>query len=592
MHETPQPTGAPATRRRWIAVGLVVLTVVTVAALTRLIPGDFLTQRRATSNIERADVHLAAGELDKAKAELRSALQFQPGNAEARRKLAATQLRLGQWELAFLELQSVAQLHPQDTEAWMAMATLMAKSDLLEAPERALDRVLEQSPTRADAHRLRGEIRYRLGRYHGALRDAEAAMARDAKDPAARTLLARATARENGANNPADNDLGPSPAPPKRFRPDSQIDDGNASALLRERWPGRLAQIRLALEMQLRQQNWTEAQRMVDAAREKYGDAAGFAPWLAAIVELARGNTDTAEKHLHEALAAAPGSPIVVVGLAKTWSRKNGAAYAGEELMRLAERDPSFAFVRYMAARAYLDARNPDQAEAALKRGLILQPDSAVPYRHLAEYYLGLDQAPEALAISQQGVDRFPTDTGLQMTLAQIHFRLGKTSEAVRVYEVVRSKRPDLDLIDYELVRVLVSKDKDKASWERAAQIARPLQNDRPSDPLLLDTLGWMYVRSGDIGRARELLESAVKGAPEEPAVRFHLATVDARENRLDSARRHLQSALDSNRMFDERVDALRLLREIGGADDSQRTPREGSPQGKSSALPGGRQKK
>jgi predicted Zn-dependent protease len=685
--------------------------VAAVVWLPQVLPFRFMTERRAAFNLERARAHLASGEFDQARAKFRAALRLQPGNAEARRQLAAMELRLGNWEVAFLEFQSLTELHPEDPDGWIGLADLMVKSGLLEAPEAALDKVIEAAPKRAEAHWLRGEIRFRLGRYYGARLDAQAAVAEAPKDAAAWVLLVRSMARSNGADagveaanrgiaavgqdpalllplsrllsergrtreaikileqiaaaasgsesarnaqlalagitlragdrdgarkrlealllqRPADeevvalralidardghvepsleqldaalellptsrtlrvvrarlraarndpaavaallaemtgHDLGPAPAPPSRLRADAQTDHGIIAALPRERWPGRLAHMRQELEVQLRQQNWTDAQRIVESARRTYPDIA-FGPWLAGILDLARGNADEAEKYLYEAMAAAPRSPTVIVGLAKTWSRNKGAAFAGAQLMRLAERDPPFAFARYMAARAYVDARHPAQAEAALRRGLELQPDSPVPYQHLADYYLEQDRTGEALGICQQGLDHFPQNLDLQMRLAQISARLGKTHDAIRIYEDVRSRRPDLDLVDYKLAMVLASQDKEEAMWQRSLQVVHHLRGDMPSDPLLLDTLGWVHYRGHDTRRARELLEAAVQGAPEEPTLHFHLAAVYAREKKMDRARKELKVALDSNRPFAERLDALRLLREIGGA--------------------------
>jgi predicted Zn-dependent protease len=682
-----------------------------VVWLPQVLRTRFVTERRAAFNRERAQAHLASGEFDQARAEFRAALRLQPGNGEARRQLAAMELRLGHWELAFLEFQSLTELHPEDPDGWIQLANLMVKSGLLEAPEAALGKAIDAAPKRTDARLLRGEIRFRLGRYYGAHLDAQAAVAEAPKDAASWVLLVRSTARSNGADagieaanrgiaavgqdpalllplsrllsergrtreavkileqiagaasgsdsarnaqlalagiklrsgdrdaarkqldallvqRPADEealalralidarggqvepslaqlnaalellptsrtlrvvharlqvarndsvavaallaemtgrDLGPAPAPPSRLRGENQTDRGNIAALSRERWPGRLAEMRQALEVQLRQQNWTEAQRIVESARRTYPDTT-FGAWLAGILELARGNADEAEKYLYEAMAAAPRSPTVIAGLAKTWSRKKGAAFAGEQLMRLAERDPPFAFARYMAARAYVDARHPNQAEAALRRGLELQPDSPVPYQHLADYYLELDRTAEALGICQQGLDRFPQDLDLQMMLAQISARLGKTRDAIRIYDDIRSKRPDLDRVDYTLAMLLASQDKDEALWQRSLQIVHRLRADMPSDPLLLDTLGWVHYRAQDTRRASELLKAAVKGASEEPSLHFHLAAVYARQKKMDLAREELKAALDSNRPFAERLDALRLLREIGGA--------------------------
>jgi Flp pilus assembly protein TadD len=92
------------------------------------------------------------------------------------------------------------------------------------------------------------------------------------------------------------------------------------------------------------------------------------------------------------------------------------------------------------------------------------------------------------------------------------------------------------------------------------------LQGDRPSDPLLQDVLGWVRYRAGDLRRAGELLESAVKSAPEEPVLHFHLAAVYAGERRTDLARNELNAALASQRPFPQRLEALRLLRAKGPA--------------------------
>jgi predicted Zn-dependent protease len=319
--------------------------------------------------------------------------------------------------------------------------------------------------------------------------------------------------------------------------------------------------MRQALEVQLRQQDWTAAERIVESAQKTYPETA-FAAFLAGILELARGNVDEAEKQLSESLSAAPRSPVILAALAKTWSREKGAGFAGDQLMRLADRDPQFAYARYLAARAYMDGRDPAQAEAALKRGLQNQPDSAVPYRHLASFYVDLDRTGDAASICQQGLDRHPRDTVLQMTLAQLSADLGRAADAIRVYEGILSRRPDLDLVEYKLAALVASEEKDGTPSPRLLQILQELRSDRPSDPLLLDALGWVHARAGATTRARELLEAAVKAAPDEPSPHFHLAAIYARERKADLARGELKAAVESGRPFPERLDAMRLLRE------------------------------
>jgi tetratricopeptide (TPR) repeat protein len=698
--------------RGWVALCLILAVLASVLALApRILRSRFLAERRTALILRRAEAHMGARELNEARRDFSTVLRLQPDNARARHRLALLDLSLGDWELAFLEFQSLAEMHPEDPNGWIGLADIMVKSGLLSTPEAALDNAIAADPRRADAHRIRGDIRFRMGRYFGALVDAEAAVAEAPKDAASWGLLVRSASRSRGedagieaarrgiaaigqdpavvhplawllaergrihdavemlqeaihahadstarltlarvelragdpegarkrldavlAESPVDEealalravidaasgrveaalqqlegalqllpssrllhelqgglqaahsdraavdalvaetmgrDLGPSPAPWARVRAEARRGTADQDALGREHWPGRLAKIRQDLDVQLRRQNWTTAERIVEYAGKNYPDSA-FDAFLKGILELARGNTDKAEKQLSASLAVAPRSPVILSALAKTWSREKGAGFAGSQLMQLADRDPQFEFARYLAARAYLDGREPAQAEEALQRGLQRQPDSAVPYRQLASFYVDLDRPADAASICQQGLDRFPQDLPLQMTLAQLSADLGKPADAIRIYEGVLSRRPNLDLVEYKLATLVASQEKDAASSPRSRQILQDLRSDQPSDPLLLDALGWVHASAGATGRARELLEAAVKAAPDEPSPHFHLAAIYARERKADLARNELRAAVESGRPFPERLDAMRLLRE----DTSTLTPK------------------
>src|SRR5262249_33222309 len=151
---------------------------------------------------------------------------------------------------------------------FVGLARLLIKGGLLEAPETTLDKALDAAPAHAEAHVLRGDIRDRLGRYSGAYSDAKAAVAAAPADAAARALLARTTARLEGTASGIEGAL--PPAPPRRFRPDAQVDRSILGAMTREQWPGRLGEIRQDLDAQIQKQSWTEAQKIVDAAARQY----------------------------------------------------------------------------------------------------------------------------------------------------------------------------------------------------------------------------------------------------------------------------------------------------------------------------------
>jgi tetratricopeptide (TPR) repeat protein len=474
-------------------------------------------------------------------AEARSVLQKQidsPSSDSDRvwnARLALARLELGADNLAGTKtlLDRLLSERPSDQEAIALGAVVEARSGLLDASLTHLDAALASLPTSRSLRETRDRLELARG------------------DP--KVLLALSREVASGA-------LGPPPASPRRLRADARIDRGSLGAWTREYWPGRLAEIRQVLGSQLERRDWVAAQRIVDSAARDYPGSA-FAPYLAGILELARGNLDEAERRLSEALAIAPRLPATLAALGKTWSEKGGAAFAGQQLMGLAEHDPELPIVRYMAARAYIEAGDPLRAEASLRRGLALQPDSPVPYQHLTDYYFGLDRAPESLEICRQGLTRFPQDTNLLMMLPQIEAAIGRPDAAFRAYEELSSRRPDLDLALYRLAMLLATEE-GEPSRQRLLPVLQRLRGDAPSDPLLLDALGSMHYRAGDARLARALLEEAVKRAPEEPTLHYHLALVYSRANEMTLARQQLKNALDSPRPFPDRIEALRLMRQ------------------------------
>ena len=567
-----QPANAEARRQlaeTELTAGNWELAFVEIESLTAAHPED------AEAGIRLAELMVKLGFLEAPEAALDRVIDAAPARADARGLRGEIRFRLGRYFGAMSDAEAAVAAAPASPAAWRLLVRSTARSrgaDAgIEAAQRGLaavgrvpELVLPLAGLLTAAGRVQEASDFLAGMDGGSGQPGAAPADQVARvrtrlragDPAgARKMLLEMTEPE----------LGPLPAAPRRLRPDAESEAGSLGAWTREHWPGRLAQLRHALEAQLRQKNWVEAQRIADAARRTYPETA-FAAFLAGILEVSRDNADAAEAHFLEALALAPRFPTVVAALAKTWARHHGAAGAGDRLMQLAEGDPGFSSARSIAARAYLEARDPAHAEAALRRGLELQPDSPAPYQQLADHYLGLDRTPEALGDCEQGLNRFPGDIALRLTLAQINASLGRLPEAARAYQAVLSARPDRDLVAYRLAMLLASQDQGAALDRRAAQILDELQGDLPSDPMLLDVLGWLHFRAGDARKARQLLTAVVKDVPEEPRPHVHLAAVYLHEHEPDLARKELNAALASGRPFAERLDVLRMLRSDAGS--------------------------
>ena len=81
----------------------------------------------------------------------------------------------------------------------------------------------------------------------------------------------------------------------------------------------------------------------------------------------------------------------------------------------------------------------------------------------------------------------------------------------------------------------------------------------------VLDTVGWIYFKLGNVDEAYPLLAAAAGGLADDPTVRYHYAKVLAGRGEKTLAAAELQAALSLSRVFPDAGDAavtLAALRE------------------------------
>jgi cellulose synthase operon protein C len=527
-----------------------------------------------------AQSFLAAGRLDEASVSLREALRWKPAFAEARGQLGALELQRGHLEQAFLEFQSLAELQPESADGWLGLGQVRVAAGQPAEAEAAFSRMLELAPDRGVARVQRSELRYQLGRYRGALLDAQRAVRDDPRNARAWVALAQATARMKGnaaGLEEAEHGVASVGRDPALLRELALLHASAASSTATipptggdatdraERWPGALGALMRDLVSKIHQQDWNAALELATSARRAYpGTLMG--PWLEGVVELSRGQLASAEKSLFEALAVAPRSHRPLTNLVAVFSR-GGPLYTGDRLVAIAEADRGFDYPLPIAARAYLEADQPARAEATARLAFSALPSSVIPYRELVALYLELDRGSDALEICEQGLARFPDDPELQLQTARASVLLGDRERAISSYEHFLSKWNDDQVAASELAAMLLEARTDAASHRRALEIVRDLEFDAPNDPKVLATMGWVYLKvANDPQRAQQYLTRALRDSPEDASLHFRLAVARQMAGSPEEARSELRAALKSGHSFPEESEALRMLRELGDA--------------------------
>ncbi len=174
------------------------------------------------------------------------------------------------------------------------------------------------------------------------------------------------------------------------------------------------------------------------------------------------------------------------------------------------------------------------EARALLQATPELQPEDARK-KISAEAQLLRDNKQYAAAyeVLAQAIQRFPTEPDLQYDQAMVAEKLGKVAEMEQLLRQVIAAKPDYhhayNALGYSLADRNVQLDEARALVVKALTFA-------PNDPYILDSLGWVEFRSGNLDEALRLLRGAFQARPD-AEISAHLGEVLWTMNRKDEAR-------------------------------------------------------
>jgi len=241
--------------------------------------------------------------------------------------------------------------------------------------------------------------------------------------------------------------------------------------------------------------------------------------------------------------------------------KKHGAAVA--VCTKRIEDNPRDIFAYNLLGWVYTDLKNYQEAEAALKKAIEMQPLWPAPHTNLASLYLLQGRKNEAIEKLQAGIAANPKDYSLYLSLALLFERDKDYANAMQVYELALKENPGFWFASNNLAFLIAETDSAKAGIERAKSLVEDALKARPNEPALLDTLGWVYFRMGDIQQARNLIEQALSASPEEGVLNYHMGAVLARLGQKEEAREKLEKALAAETDYPGRADAARLLKDL-----------------------------
>ena len=185
------------------------------------------------------------------------------------------------------------------------------------------------------------------------------------------------------------------------------------------------------------------------------------------------------------------------------------------------------------------------------------------PYIGRAKIYMDEKKIDEALAVLKEAIKVAPGNTNASMMAADIFGATGRHKDAISIYEEVLAHNPNADAAANNLAQLIADyQSDDSAAMEKARQYAERFANS--DNPFLLDTIGWVYLRQGNLQRAQTIMERVIKMSDKlSPQVHYHYGALLFKLGRTEEAKTELKQATIEGIVYSGREEAKRLLEEL-----------------------------
>jgi tetratricopeptide (TPR) repeat protein len=459
---------------------------------------------------------------------------------------------------------------PEGIAARNRVASLLIQQGKVDEGKAEIEQLLTEAPDEPTALLLRAAIRFTEKKFGEAIADLRLVLRKDDKNPKALLLMAQSYLQTQDVvlakdayrrlldvdpdNGDALQQLAAVLASEKDFagaeellrkRIEQQPDDVLAS--------GRLVEVLLAQKQLAKAE--AEARRMASLTNQT-----GVGDFQLARVLAQKQDFAGAAEAFRKSVDSRASDPLPLQGLVQSLVAQGKTSEALQALNERVAANEDDLFAKFLLAGVYGREGDIKNAERYLEDVIKARPDAVVAYASLAGLYPKDRDA--RVKVLERGLVAIPGNPELSMLLGTELEQAGRTEDAIKVYEALVKGNPTYEPGLNNLAASLLDSRTDKASWSRALELARPLENT--GNPAMLDTLGWAFYRNNEPTRAVALLEQAVAKAPQVPVFRYHLGMAYILAGNPVGAKQELQAAVKTdNQQWPGRAEAVTALAKL-----------------------------
>ena len=472
------------------------------------------------SLVASAKQYIAKRDYSAAVIQLKSALQKEPKNGEARYLLGYSYLENADVGSAAIELRKADELGYGGDDLRVALArTLLAKGEYDKL-------ILDYGSTKLSSPKAQAELLSVVG---------DAKLAQKHGDEA--EALYREALGLDGASAEANVGLARIAAVKGDYAKASSYADAAVAAAP------------FSVEALLMKADLLAARGENGSAEKTYRDAVAAAPTqvparLALITHLARnGSVDKAAREVAALQKVAPRDARSAYANALVLSEQGKYKEAREAILQVLKVAPNHVPSLMIAGNAALQIGAYAEAESYFRKAVQLVPDAIAPKRWLAMTHLRMGQTDLALSEAKALVGKAGEDASILSLAGEAYLANGDIADAARQYEKAKSVAPDNATVQTRLALVRLASGEADRGLKELESVSANHPQDYQADLALVSA----YLRQRQVDKALEALQSLEKKQPQNPLT-YNLKGVALLLKRdLPAARASFEHALQLN---------------------------------------------
>lgn len=500
-----------------------------------------------------------------------------PEEPEFHFRSAALYLKLNRIDEAKKSLNRIIELKPNSKEGHSAkimLAKMAFQEKDTELAQNLVKQVLSDDPHNLEGLLMKARMDMQKGLYDEAITNLRVVLRDYSNSDEAMVLIAQAYQRTTSPElaeehfrkalsiNPANFDA----LIPVASNMIKNKDIGRAEELLQKALaikPDHPGALQALAEVRIMKKDWVGSQKVADLIASK-PKGAGYSKFIGGKISEEQGLYKEAIGQYKEALVISPDISNALLGIASSYEKLNQIKEVYPYLDEFIVAHPNDAYPWLLKGQLLAKEKRTDDALKLLTEAIGKWPKTPEIYEEIARIYIEKKDNDKAIAVINQGLEAMPDQIRLSMFLASAYEQSGDYENALKSYEALIEKNPNVDIIVNNLVSLLLDHFNTKENLDRAVNLAKRFE--RSDQPYFSDSYGWALLNSGQNDEALKVLRDVVKNMPQVPVFRYHLGLAYHKTNNKALAVSELEEALklgNETSGFIEQKAAEELLKTI-----------------------------